>query len=60
MVSKILSGALSPSLLAEWWLIHLILLTFKILVRPPGQFSADNACETAVHSDNLNAAIPSH
>jgi len=59
LVSEILSGELSLSLLADWWSTRLIHRIFNIWVCSPGRFFADRAAGAGDLSDNLNAAAQS-
>ena len=59
LVSGMLSGALSSSLLTGWQLILRIRWRFNIWVRSPGRSFADKACGKGDLSVNLNAAAPS-
>jgi len=58
-VSEMLSGALSSSLSAGWWLILVIRRTFNTWVRPPGRSFPDKAGGKGDLSDNWNTAAPS-
>jgi len=58
-VSEMLSGALSWSLSAGWWLILRIRRTFDIWVCPPGRSFAHKVGGNSDLLDNLNAAAPS-
>jgi len=58
-VSKMISGALSLSLLGGWQSIVSIWQTFNTWVRPPGRSFAVKAGGKGDLSDNLNEASPS-